>query len=87
MQTNVKKMNAVATRLESLARLIREKPEDVKKALSAIRGNDPDAPDPYFLTQEDRYAFVDQIADKLGISAGDLLLIYEVMSPGQNTRR
>ena len=76
----------VATRLESFAKLIREKPEAVKKALLAIGGAGPKQTDPYFLPREQRYAYVNKVAKKLGISARDLLDIYGVFTTGQNSR-
>lgn len=71
---------AVAGRLRELANLLADRPSDVMDALEQLSGSLPGYPDPLFLHPEERHPYVAAVAEPLGLSPSELLLLGEVLS-------
>jgi hypothetical protein len=67
----------VADRLESLAHVLREHPEDVEESLARIRGES--GRDPLFAAPSERPSLVSQAAARAGLTTSDLLLLHRIL--------
>ncbi len=83
MRTQVKDILQVATKWERLAKSIRDNPEGICEAISALRGEEIESIDPVYLPPSERQAFISRVARKIGFSSQDLMDVYDAVSSGR----
>lgn len=65
----------IAVLLRRLADKVEAEPDAVERALALFAGRSDEGPDPVFLAPRERLAYVAELAQNLGISSAELLLL------------
>ena len=76
MKLSRKELISVAIKLEFLAKIIRDKPDAISKAIATLAGEAVNEIDPLLLPPEQRYRMVNQAAEEIGITSEQLLDVY-----------